>query len=100
MLMSVHLPDSEASQLLAGEGELSHLSTSGSELLGQLPMQPHLFGEAVRSILLAMKEKGLLSAMSHKGLQRGHELETQKGKMKVKSMDVSHLASRCNDVTQ
>jgi hypothetical protein len=54
MPKGIRLPDPKAGYFLAGRSKLSHPLTSGSELLGYLPTQPCLLGEAVLGILLAM----------------------------------------------
>jgi hypothetical protein len=73
---SVRIPDLEIGHILDGRSELGHLLVSGGELFSQLPMQSHLLGQVVPSILLLTEKSRLFSAAGHKGLQGGSELET------------------------
>lgn len=75
MIMGVHLPNLEVSQLPAIGGKLSHLLTSDSELLGQPLVQLCLFDERVPNVLLTMEEQGFLSVVSHEGLRGRYKLE-------------------------
>jgi hypothetical protein len=99
VLTSIRLPDSEVGHLLDDRSKLSHLLTSGNELLEQLPAQPCLFGKAVPSILLLAKELGFPTATHHKRLQKDTDQRCEKRKQgKDESTNMSYLASWSNDV--
>ena len=86
--MSVLLSDLEVGHLPSGRGKLSHLLTGGSELCGQPLTPPHLLS----------KELGLLLIVGHKDLRRRQDLEAWKENMRVRSMVISYLANRDDNV--
>jgi hypothetical protein len=88
LLMSLHLPDLKAGQLLAGGAKLSLLLMSSGKLCGQPLVQSRLLGETVPCVLLVMEELRLPLAVSHEGLWRGCKLEARR---KNKSQKHEHV---------
>jgi hypothetical protein len=79
--------------LLSGRHELRHPLLGDNKLCGQLSPQPCLLNEAVLDVLLLPEDPGFPLTTRHEGLQEGDKLETTKHKMKIRSMNVSHLAN-------
>jgi hypothetical protein len=67
-MMGLHFSVPEAGRLLGGRHELRHPLLGGSELCGQLSLQPCLLGEVIPDILLLLEELAFLLTTCHKGL--------------------------------
>ena len=70
MPMGLGLPQSETVRLLGKGSQLDHPLLGGNERGGHIPVQHHLFDEAVLVLLLLTKEPGFLPTASDKGLKK------------------------------
>jgi hypothetical protein len=59
-----------------------------------------LFSKAVLGILLAAEELGFLLVGLHKRLQTTQVRSTKKGEINARSVDISYLTNRVDDVAQ